>query len=540
MATACFINVYNSYIDRGATVNTVPREHYEVDEEDIKVGERLPKWWSSYSAPIVTGYQDGQLDLEYEGKTFTIKHGEEVRIDSTLSNVGGGVQCESHYYVKVISTELLYKGGWQWGDTILQKLEGPIGDGEVWYPNGDHFKGAFHLSYASINGPAYAADGRYTFADGSYIERAWIHTSKDKKPQWWGLHGVYRIHHPKGPDSIAMFLRGGKRYGFELFLNEKEPWVKEWYAGDLVVSYSGPDELFYYDVVDYELDETSRVDCTTLRLTLRDGKKVYRIEQQGGNYTANKYNNHVYDPSTHVTVQLPNGDILDHYGDDVRNFKPYNGYVDVYCARTGLHRKEHWEKGQLTDNQEWTRDVRAANQVTLPDPTGIGYKLEANVWKDGHIEYNYREWVYDGEVKNNRPDGKGVLVGDRRHGNRRYEGLFIDGVYVSDEEQFDGQIVLHAKCGHSHWSISGNSDWEYKEEDIAAKRGCLNLDGFWSYEITSIQADCITIEYYDKKYEVRPDKPLHLSKEIEGHEYSDGCVYDGDDYSLELTWKIEN
>ena len=86
-------------------------------------------------------------------------------------------------------------------------------------------------------------------------------------------------------------------------------------------------------------------------------------------------------------------------------------------------------------------------------------------------------------------------------------------------------------------SIGGSDDWEYKEEDMQAKLGPLNIDGFWSYEITSIKKDCITIEYYQEKYELRPDKPLHLSKEIEGHEYSDGCVYDGDDYSLELTWK---
>ena len=163
--------------------------------------------------------------------------------------------------------------------------------------------------------------------------------------------------------------------------------------------------------------------------------------------------------------------------------------------------------------------------------------MEANVWQDGHIEYNYKEWIYDGEVKNNRPDGQGVLVGDRRHGERRYEGIFIDGVYVNDNEQLDGEIMLHVKSGHSSWSISGSSDWEYKEEDMPAKLGRLNIDGFWSYEITSIKKDCITIGYYNKEYELCPDKPLHLSNEIEGHEYSDGCVYDGDDYSLELTWK---
>ena len=163
-------------------------------------------------------------------------------------------------------------------------------------------------------------------------------------------------------------------------------------------------------------------------------------------------------------------------------------------------------------------------------------ELEANAWKDGHIEYKYKEWVYDGEMKDNRPNGQGVLVGDHRHGERRYEGIFIDGVYVSKDKQPDGEIMLHVKSGHSSWSISGSSDWKYKEEDMPAKLGRLNIDGFWSYEITCIKKDCITIGFYDKEYELRPNKPLRLLNEIEGHEYSDGCVYDGDDYSLELTW----
>ena len=205
-----------------------------------------------------------------------------------------------------------------------------------------------------------------------------------------------------------------------------------------------------------------------------------------------------------------------------------------------MSRKEYWKNGELTDDQEWMRDVRAATYVTLPNPTGIEDEMEANVWKDGHIEYNLREWVYDGEVENNRPNGQGVLVGDRRHGNRRYEGLFINGIYVSDEEQFDGEITLHVKSGHKSWTVYSDGEWEYNEEDIVAKLGQLNIDGFWSYEITSIKKDCITIEYYNEKYELRPDNPLHLSKEIEGHEYSDGCVYDGDDYSLTLTWKDQN
>jgi len=499
-----------------------------------------------WSKNTVTAYDGNQLDLEIYGKTYTIKIGEEVEVASSSYDVGMGVSSCKAYCVKLIGTEIVYRGGWQWGDTIRQELAGPIGDGEVFYPNGDHFKGVFHLSYASINGPAYAAEGRYTFADGSYIEHAWIHTSKDKKPEWWGLHGVFRIQCPPSsselpaagkPDSIAMFLYGGRRYGFELVLGQNKPWVKEWYAGDSIVRYTGPDDPFQYEVVDYELDENAAEGLTTLRLTLKDGNKTYKVEQRGGDYEVNKYDDQIYKPSTRVTVWLPNGDSLDHYGDDVKDFKPYDGYVEVHRAKTAQCRTEHWEKGKLVDDREWQRDNLFSKKVTLPNPTGIGGEMLANVWADGHISYNYGEWVYDGEVKNDRPDGQGVLVGNDYHGRRRYEGLFTDGQYA-EEETFTGKVMLHVKSGHKHWSVYNDGEWKNEEYDIEAKLGTLNIDGFWNYEITKITQDAITISFYDKTYTLTPDNPLDLPiSVIEGHEYSDGCVYDGDNYSLELTWK---
>lgn len=556
MATACYINIYNSHVDRGATVTSTPREHYEVDEREIIVGEPLPKLFSKNmvkaydgstlvlwidGGPAIPMYENGKLVMKDRSKTYTIKIDEEVEVACSEHHVGGGVYSRNCYCVRLLDTKIIYKGGWQWGDTIRQELKGPIGDGEVFYPNGDHFKGAFHLSYASINGPAYAAEGRYTFADGSYIEHAWIHTSKDKKPEWWGLHGVYRIHHPQGtdnPDSIAMFLHGGRRYGFELVLGQNKPWVKEWYAGASVVRYTGPDELFQYEVVDYELDEEkAEQGFTTLRLTLKDGNNTYKVEQRGGRYEINKYDQQIYEPSTRVTVWLPNGDSLEHSGDDVKDFKPYDGYVEVHRAKTAQCRTEHWEKGKLVDDREWQRDILFSKKVTLPNPTGIGGEILANVWADGHISYNYGEWVYDGEVKNDRPDGQGVLVGNDYHGRRRYEGLFTDGQYA-EEETFTGKVMLHAKSGHKHWSVYNDGEWKNQEYDIEAKLGTLNIDGFWNYEIVKITQNAITISYYNETYTLTPDNPLNLPlSTIEGHEYSDGCVYDGDAYSLELTWK---
>lgn len=531
MATAVYINVYSSHLDRGATVSSTPREHYEVDEKQIMVGKPLPQWPVAGGAPVVKAYDGNQLTLERLGKTFVLRAGDEQEIDGSEHAVGMGVISRTYCCVKLVSAELLYKGSWQQGSTILQKLEGPIGEGEVFYPNGDHFKGYFHLSYAHINGSAYAAEGRYEFADGSYIEDAWIHTSDDNDPMHWGLHGVFRIHHPKGGDSIAMFLHGGRRYGFELFLPDaswEKPRVREWYGGGSVVRYCGPGELFQYEVVDYQVDETGKSGFTTLRLTLRDGEDVYRVEQYGGKYEKNNYDNSIYEPSTRVILHLPNGDSLDHYGDDVREMKPFDGYVDVHCAKTGKWRTERWENGVLADDQEWKYDVRAAKETTLPEPTGVESQMKALVWADGHIEYNDKEWTYDGEVKYGRPDGQGVLQGDSYHGNRRYEGEFANGVYVSTEEQYDGEITLHVKSGENG---------SYEEYDIVAKRGRLNIRGFWNYEITSVKADSITIEFYEEKYVVRPGEPLHLYNEIEGREWSDGCVYDSDEYTLDITWK---
>ncbi|MDY5005671.1 MAG: hypothetical protein SPF12_04800 [Prevotella sp.] len=529
MSSTVFINVYKSYVDRGATVNSTPSEHYEVDEEDIKIGKPLPKWRSGV-APIVTAYNEQQIELEYEGKSFLIKVGEEVTVSISGYDVGMGVTVDQYYCVKLIGKKILYIGSWQWPNTIRQELEGPIGQGEVKYPNGDCFKGYFHLSYACINGPAYAAEGRYEFADGSYIEKAWITTDNDYNPDHWGLNGVFRVHHPGGYDSIAMFIRG-KRYGFELGLPESKysnPWVSEWFEGDEIIRYSGPNEREKIEVTDYEIDETSKKGCMTLRLTLGNG---CRVEQQGGRYETNQYDNDIYHPDTHSIIHLPNGDILDHNGSCVREYKPYDGYVNVFSATKGKSRIEHWEKGKMKSHEDWKYDRCFINSVELPNPTGADGTMTAYVWKDGHIEYKNKEWVYDGEVSCNRPHGKGVLQGDAYHQNRRLEGEFANGVYVSDEKNLDGEITLHVKSGHSN-----GGPWEYEEKDIVARRGTLKIDGFWNYEITSIKSDCITIEFYKEKYEVRPGKPLLLYKEIEGREWSDGCVYESDEYNLELTW----
>ena len=563
MATACIINRYHSYSDRGAFVQKEPVGQRFVDETQLKIGEPLPRW--DNRAPIVKVYDETHLELEYKGKTFSIQAGDEQLLDEGILSQNYGVTLYSLTTVKVLSTEIVYKGGWQQGSTVSQKLEGPIGNGEVHYPNGDHFKGYFHLSYAHISGPAYAADGRYEFADGSYIERAWIDTSEKRKPEFWGLHGVFRIHHPDGQDSIAMFC-GGQRYGLELYLHETA-WrckVYEWYANEEVIRWQcDAPEKRQLEVVGYELDDTRREGCATLTLTVKDDSSEYRIVQEGGRYTANKYDGQIYEPWTHVTVLLPGGDSIDHYGRSLRKFMPYDGYVTMHDAEKGMCRSELWEMGKLKKADEWKRDERAAKSVEIPDPFGQG-KVHAEVWRDGYIEYGYGEWVYEGEVAYDRPQGKGVLTGGNYpHAGERYAGEFMAGrchgrgVYVNETADIrqDGQwkdgvfqephaapapIILHAKYGCKEWSVSSSGEWEWKESDIEAALGVLPFIGFGNVKIARIEQDCITLTRYDEKFLLKSGQTVSFYAEIEGREWSDGCVYDGTDYQLLLTWVTKN
>lgn len=75
---------------------------------------------------------------------------------------------------------IVYDGWFEFGDVIRQELKGPKGEGSVIYPNGDHFEGFFHLNYAHIYGPAYAADGntplptaRSSNTHGSTLPMTW-------------------------------------------------------------------------------------------------------------------------------------------------------------------------------------------------------------------------------------------------------------------------------------------------------------------------------------------------------------------------------
>ena len=446
--------------------------------------------------------------------------------------------------------KIIYNGGIQSADTILEKLAGPIGDGEVIYPNGDRFKGVFNLSYRSIWNSAYTARGRYTFADGSVIENAWINT--DSEYTVFDLHGLFRIHHPGGSDSVAMFWRH-KRYGLELFLNDRKPYLKEWYAG------KEQHREHPLELIDYTLDDSRGGECLVVSLHLKADDGVWHVEQRGGVWQENEWNNRIYKPAVSATVCAPDGDSYDDiYGFALRQLRPYGFYVNYHCAATMKVSREEWKDGRMVKAGEWEYDPLAAKAICLPNPWGGKLKAmeyDALVWPDGHITYGASH-TYDGAIANDRPEGMGVLTDcdgkryegefhdGRPHGRgicdnpsvgMRQEGEWMDG-YFQEDDAPDAPVILHAVRGHQSWSVGSTSDWEYKESDFEACTGPLNFTGFGNLRIERILSNSITISRGKELFHLRPGAELGWYAEIEGREWSDGCVYDGDDYKLSLSW----
>ena len=178
------------------------------------------------------------------------------------------------------------------------------------------------------------------------------------------------------------------------------------------------------------------------------------------------------------------------------------------------------------------------------------------MWPDGHIEYSDRS-IYDGDVVNDMPEGRGVLtLGD----GGRYEGEFHEGFshgkgifdHQEDGVHWEGTwskgkfqapnapaepIILHAQYGRSDWEVGHQDPWKCEESDFEAELGALKFTAFGDVKITSIEKDCITLTKSGKTFLLKPGEEVGFLAEIEGREWSDGCVYDGTEYKLVLTWK---
>ena len=100
--TAIYINLYQSYSDRGAFVQKSGAiQSDEVQTDEIKVGEKLPHW-PGYEKPIVMGYSPAQIELQHMGKTFIIQAGEEKEIYSSFFSQDHGVDCYMIITVKMV------------------------------------------------------------------------------------------------------------------------------------------------------------------------------------------------------------------------------------------------------------------------------------------------------------------------------------------------------------------------------------------------------------------------------------------------------
>ncbi len=426
-----------------------------------------------------------------------------------------------------------YNGGWQQGSVILQRLEGPLGNGTVTYPNGDRFEGLFHLSFAHINGPAYAADGRYDFADGSFIEHAWINTSEDLEHM--DLIGVYHIHSATGPDTLTPF-RLHRRCGIEVVLAE-QPYAIEWHDGKKV------QELGMKSYTFEHLDK----DRSALTIVLSDGTVV---KETGGRLEQNNYDNWVFSTCLRSSISHPDGTTLESFGYDMKYLKPFDGWVTVHES-SGKYHDEVWEKGQLKEKHAEKWDESAAKEMKLPEPFNKDHLMIARVW-NGHIQYRYNSWIYDGEMEDDRPNGYGVLVGGFSDTEgRRYEGEFKDGLChgIGEFTYPKGGI---SQCGEwvegvfqeadaptepimLHAVLSGDS---HDDQMVEAKVGEFPyFRGFGGLRIDRIEKHCITFSDYGTIHLLTPGETLHLNTEIDGPEDSQGCVYESYEYYLRITWK---
>ncbi len=86
MAIVCYINIYDTTYDRGVNMGKNLWRQYEIDEDEIIVGQSLPHWNNSINDnPVVTFFDGKQLDLFFRGKEFSIKTGEEVMLSEGIS-----------------------------------------------------------------------------------------------------------------------------------------------------------------------------------------------------------------------------------------------------------------------------------------------------------------------------------------------------------------------------------------------------------------------------------------------------------------------
>lgn len=99
-------------------------------------------------------------------------------------------------------------------------------------------------------------------------------------------------------------------------------------------------------------------------------------------------------------------------------------------------------------------------------------------------------------------------------------------------------ITLIAELTKRHYTAYSDGTPVTNRREISAARGTLGIERFGGCEITEVKPDCISLDFAGEIKELRPGASVCLSRTIEGREWSDGCTYDGTDYTLTLTWPL--
>ncbi|MBQ8703273.1 MAG: hypothetical protein IJ524_02730 [Bacteroidales bacterium] len=425
----------------------------------------------------------------------------------------------------------IYHGGWQQGSVIQQKLDGPIGDGSIDYPNGDRFEGSFHLSYAHINGPAYMADGTYTFANGDRIEHCWIDGND-------ALYGVYETLHADGTRSIAMWYKG-KRVGLEIEVDRKTCNYRE--RGFLVHSFSQLNFNYTYTPGNNGFNR--------LEVTLYNGMRLVHWFKNNDN-----------EPDLFCELYYPDGDWMEYWGwNDLKEFRPWDGVFTYHRCADGMKKYDTWKNGtpqEQYDHNTWEHDEHGARRIHVElDPYGNPFGHDILLWPDGHTQWGYG-YHYEGTQQDGIPEGRGVFYDDS---GRRYEGLFHKGLCHGEGTYTFGDIVqsgrweqgrfldgkepaapvmLKVHWTHTHCSPSGEFPDGEEEWTIEAKPGELNLPKYTSgITIELLEPDRIILSSYGQRLKtLTPGKTVGFLDEVEGREYSDGIVYESDEYNTKITW----
>lgn len=427
----------------------------------------------------------------------------------------------------------VYHGGWQQGSVVQQKLEGPIGNGTINYPNGDRFEGFFHLSFAHINGPAYMAEGTYTFADGDRIENCWIDAS-DR------LMGIYETLRTDGTRAIAVW-HAGQRVGMEIEVDRKYCCYRE--QGRVVHNYS----LTNYSYT-YTPDARG---FNRIEVTLYNGMRI-----------VHEFRNNDNEPSLFHEFYYPDGDWMEYRGSgDLTDFRPWNGVFSYHRFADGMKKYDTWEEGvpqERYGHNHWEHDERSARRIHVErDPYGNLFGHDLLLWPDGHVEWGYG-YHYEGEHRDGIPEGHGRFYDDE---GRSYTGQFHEGLCHGEGTYsfpsanitqsgrwehgrlLDGPapakpVTLRVHWHHNHCSPAGEFPRGDEEWTVEAAVGMLHLPRYTDgLTIESIEPDRIVVSCYGHDIrKLAPGQTVGYLREVEGREYSDGIVYDSDEYSISITW----